>query len=115
MTSSNRQPAVTIEVLHVPDCPNMIPMLDRLREVTDIPATTREVTTDAEAAARGMTGSPTLLINGVDPFALGTSGECSIACRLYRDENNQIVPAPSAEQFRAALTRTTDPDESERL
>lgn len=78
MTSSNRQPAVTIEVLHVPDCPNLIPMLDRLREVTDIPATTREVTTDAEAAARGMTGSPTLLINGVDPFALGTSGECSI-------------------------------------
>ena len=44
-----------------------------------------------------MTGSPTLLINGVDPFALGTSGECSIACRLYRDENNQIVPAPSGQ------------------
>ena len=115
MTSSNRQPAVTIEVLHVPDCPNLIPMLDRLREVTDIPATTREVTTDAEAAARGMTGSPTLRINCVDPFALGTAGEGSIACRLYRDENNQIVPAPSADQFRAALTRTTDPDESERL
>lgn len=108
MTSSNQQPEVTIEVLHVPDCPNLAPMLDRLRQVTDIPATTREVTTDADAAALGMAGSPTLLINGVDPFAQSDSCECGIACRLYRDENDQIVPAPSADQLRAALAQGAD-------
>lgn len=105
MTSSHEQPEVTIEVLHVPDCPNLAPMLQRLGEVTEIPATTREICTETEAAALGMSGSPTLLINGVDPFAQGESCGCGIACRLYRDENNQIVPAPSVDQLREALAR----------
>ncbi len=113
MTRSNEQPEVTIEVLHVPDCPNLAPMLDRLRQVTDIPVTTREVRTDAQAAALGMAGSPALLINGVDPFAQGDSCECGIACRLYRDENNQVVPAPSTLQLRAALARATGGDQPE--
>ena len=96
-----------IEVLHVPDCPNLAPMLDRLREATDIPATTREVQTEADARALGMAGSPTLLINGVDPFATEDACECGIACRLYRDENNKIVPAPTVDQLRAALAAMT--------
>jgi hypothetical protein len=80
-------------------------MLDRLREVTDIIATTREVQTDVEATTLGMAGSPTLLINGVDPFADTDAYQYGIACRLYRDENDQIVPAPSTEQLRAALAK----------
>ncbi|MER6974492.1 alkylmercury lyase family protein [Nocardioides sp. NPDC057767] len=100
---------VRIEVLHVPDCPNLAPMLNRLHQVTDIPVSTREVRTDAEAAAFGMAGSPTLLINGDDPFADPDACECGIACRLYRDENDQIVSAPSAEQIRAALTKVHQP------
>ncbi|TDE01181.1 alkylmercury lyase family protein [Jiangella asiatica] len=104
---------MTIEVIHVPDCPNLSPMLQRLREVTEIPASTHEVSTEAEAATLGMAGSPTLLINGVDPFAQGESCECGIACRLYRDENNQIVPAPSADQLRAALARATGREQPE--
>lgn len=93
----------TIEVLHVPDCPNLAPMLDRLREATDIPATTREVRSEADARALGMAGSPTLLISGVDPFASEDACECGISCRLYRDEDNHIVPAPTVDQLRAAL------------
>jgi hypothetical protein len=113
MTSSYEQPEVTIEVLHVPDCPNLAPMLQRLGEVTEIPATTREMSTEVEAAALGMSGSPTLLINGVDPFAQGESCECGIACRLYRDENNQIVPAPSVDQLREALSRAAGREQPE--
>ena len=113
MTNSNEQPGVTIEVLHVPDCPNLAPMLQRLQQVTAIRATTREVRTAAQAAALGMAGSPTLLINGVDPFGQGEAGECGIACRLYRDEDHQIVPAPSANQLRAALARASGAGQSE--
>jgi hypothetical protein len=59
-----------LEVLHVPDCPHLAPLLVRLREVTDLPITTRVIDSDAEAAQFGMAGSPTLLIDGVDPFAV---------------------------------------------
>jgi len=94
---------LTLEVLHVPDCPNLLPMLEGLREVTDIPVTTREVDTDAEATALGMAGSPTLLINGIDPFAEPGGRAGGVSCRLYRDEH-RIVPAPSLAQLRDAIT-----------
>jgi hypothetical protein len=92
-----------IEVLHVTDCPNLRPMLDRLAEATDLPVATREVSTDAEAVRWGMNGSPTLLIDGIDPFASRINAGCGVACRLYRDKEGRIVPAPSVEQLRAAL------------
>jgi len=60
--------SITLEVLHVVDCPNLQPMLERLRQVTDRPSITREIDSNAAAAAFGMAGSPTLLINGRDPF-----------------------------------------------
>jgi hypothetical protein len=101
-------PAVRLDVLHVPDCPNVAPLLDRLREITDHPVTTREIATDAEAEAAGMAGSPTLLVNGVDPFAGAGAGVCGVACRLYRDETGRLVRIPSAEQLRRAITAGCD-------
>jgi DNA-binding transcriptional MerR regulator len=95
----------TLEVLHVPDCPNLPPLLERLREATDLPVTTREITSGADAAAAGVTGSPTLLINGRDPFpppSLQGRG-CGVSCRIYRDEHGQAVPAPSVTQLRDAV------------
>lgn len=96
-----------IDVLHVPDCPNLAPLLDHLRMVTDLRVTTREVGSAAEAEEFGMAGSPTLLINGVDPFA--APGQCAVvSCRLYRDEDGRIVPAPSVEQLRDAIAAGQD-------
>lgn len=92
-----------LEVLHVTDCPNLRPMLDRLAEATDLPVATREVTIDAEAATLGMNGSPTLLVDGVDPFSSTDQCACGVSCRLYRDEEGRIVPAPSVDQLRDAL------------
>jgi hypothetical protein len=92
-----------LEVLHVPDCPNLGPMLDRLAQISDLPVATQEVSTEAEAATLGMTGSPTLLIDGDDPFASADQGACGVACRLYRDQGGRIVPTPSVEQLRDAL------------
>lgn len=92
-----------LEVLHVVDCPNLAPMLERLGEVTDLPVTTRVIDTDADAARFGMAGSPTLLIDGVDPFMVAGQCECGVSCRLYRDDDGQIVPSPSVEQLRDAI------------
>ena len=89
-----------LEVLHVPDCPNLQPLLDRLAEVTDLPVMARVILSDEEAERFGMAGSPTLLVDGVDPFG---GGECSVACRLYRDESGRAVAVPSVEQLRAVL------------
>ena len=64
---------------------------------------TRQVVTTEEGAVRlGMTGSPTLLADGADPFA--RSGlEPSLSCRLYHDENGRMGSAPSAAQLRQLL------------
>jgi len=99
-----------LEVLHVPHCPNLALLLERLHEVTDLPVTTHRIDIDEEATARGMTGSPTLLVDGVDPFAAPGEREYGVSCRLYRDENGQITAVPSVDQLRAALA-AADPAE----
>jgi hypothetical protein len=98
-----------LEVLHVPDCPNLPPLLERLAEVTDLPVTTRVIDSDADAAMFGMAGSPTLLIDGVDPFAVTGECDCGVSCRLYRDQDGRIVAAPSVEQLRDAITAAGQP------
>ncbi len=95
-----------VQVLHVPDCPGTATLLARLACVlagrTDVDVE-QELVHDAAGAARlGMTGSPTLLLNGDDPFAPpGVSP--SLSCRLYRDEGGAPSPAPSLAQLRAAI------------
>ena len=49
-----------------------------------------------------MHGSPTVLIDGSDPFA-APGADASLSCRLYRDEAGRVQGAPSAGQLRAAL------------
>ncbi len=99
--------SLQLEVLHVPDCPNLAAMLDRLHQATDLEVTTREISTDAAATASAMAGSPTLLINGIDPFATPGQRACGLSCRLYRDEQGLIVPAPSVAQLRDAIRSAT--------
>ena len=57
--------AMTLEILYVET--HVDGLLERVREVTDVPVTTRLVGSGAEAVARGMSGSPTLLVNSADP------------------------------------------------
>ena len=49
-----------------------------------------------------MTGSPTLLADGTDPFAR-PGEEPSISCRLYLDEHGRQGPAPSSRQLSDVL------------
>jgi hypothetical protein len=77
-----------VELLVVPDCPHEKPAAMLLRSaLDDIGLRTVEfqltVIDTAEAAElRGFVGSPTILLDGVDPFE--TPGPpASLACRLY--------------------------------
>lgn len=54
-----------------------------------------------QATAAGMTGSPTLLIDGRDPFESGQAP--SLSCRLYPTDTGRLDGAPSVAALRAAL------------
>ncbi|MEW1599454.1 thioredoxin family protein [Streptomyces sp. NPDC093808] len=94
-----------ITVLTVPDCPNAPVVRERITTALDgraVQVELVEVTEDAEAARWGMTGSPTVLLDGVDPFA-AAGAVPSVSCRLYRDEDGRIEGAPSVTALRDAL------------
>ena len=94
-----------LRLLQVPDCPGAELLVRRLAEVLAPaqPLVDRLVVADAgQAAALGMTGSPTLLVDGVDPFAVPDT-PAGLSCRLYRDETGAVRNAPSTGQLRAAL------------
>ena len=96
-----------LEILQVPDCPGADLLAARLAELLAGRApgfllTRRVVTSQADAERLGMTGSPTLLADGADPFARPGQAP-SVSCRLYLDENGRQSPAPSCAQLRDAL------------
>ncbi|MFD4868416.1 alkylmercury lyase family protein [Streptomyces sp. NPDC058412] len=61
-----------------------------------------EVRDEAQAARWGMTGSPTVLLDGVDPFAPAGAAP-SVSCRLYREADGAVSGAPSVAALRQAL------------
>jgi hypothetical protein len=96
-----------VQILHVPDCPGAVTLSAYLTQLAvDNADVERQVVSDLDqATALGMTGSPTLLIDGADPFAVAGLPP-SLSCRLYRDENGSIARAPSLAQLRATLAGT---------
>ena len=95
---------MTLEILQVPGCPGADLLAARLDDLLAGRArvTRRVVASQAEAERLGMTGSPTLLADGADPFARPGLLP-AVSCRLYRDEDGRQVPSPSAGQLRAVL------------
>ena len=82
-------------------------LLQTLSGRSDVAVEHHIVLDEVEAARHGMTGSPTLLIDGVDPFAVPGQAP-NLSCRLYLDEHGAVSGAPSVHQLRAALsTRPT--------
>src|SRR3989442_12587955 len=57
----------------------------------------------AEAARLGMSGSPTILLDGVDPFA-AAGAVPSVSCRIYRGPDGAADGAPSVQDLTAALS-----------
>ncbi len=95
-----------VTVLHVAGCPGAAVLRERLGVVlagrVDVTVEMQEVADAAEAVRRGMAGSPTILLDGVDPFLQGHH-EAGFACRLYRDRLGRTSNAPTEEVLRAAV------------
>lgn len=95
-----------LTVLAVPDCPNASVLDGRLEAVLDgrpeVSVAHEVISDESEAARWGMHGSPTLLIDGADPFA-GQGRAPGLSCRLYRDEDARLSGAPSISQLRQAI------------
>ncbi|MGB6455521.1 MAG: thioredoxin family protein [Streptosporangiaceae bacterium] len=84
-----------LTVLAVPDCPNAPVLGDRLVAVLDgragVLVSQQVISDEGEAARWGMRESPTLLIDGADPFA-EPGQQPSMSCRQYRDESYFASP-----------------------
>ena len=102
-----------LTVLAVADCPHAALMEERLAAALagGPPAVViRRVIADPEEAARaGLHGSPTVLVDGSDPFA-APGQAASMSCRLYDNGSGRLEGAPSVGQLRRALGRAGPAD-----
>ena len=103
---------LTVELLWWEGCPSTERALTELREALDelgLPGDVamREIRTDAEAEAAAFTGSPTILIDGVELMAaLGKGGDAEPAglnCRVYVRRDGRVSPTPDPDDLREAL------------
>lgn len=93
-------PSMDIEIRHTPDCPFTAGLVAELgttlsAEGMDGAIRIRAVTTFEQAQRLGFTGSPTILVDGHDPFG-HTQGTPALACRM----RSQV---PSADRLREAI------------
>jgi len=95
---------VEVELLLVPDCPNAQPAEELLTSALraaglgSTPIRVSVIESQHAAEHRGFVGSPTILINGCDPFA-EPGRPPALACRVYPGP----AGLPPAEQLRAVL------------
>jgi hypothetical protein len=103
--------AMELVLLTVPDCPNAAAFEERLAaalaEYPEAVVRHRILGDERDAAEAGMHGSPTLLVDGTDPFA-APGQPPSLSCRLYRDASGQAGPVPSVAELRRVLTTARD-------
>jgi len=80
---------VRVELFYIGGCPSWQVAEERLTEVLrrpvgrgDVTVQRRLVDTTEQAEDVGFTGSPTIRIDGTDPFATGAE-QVGLACRVY--------------------------------
>jgi hypothetical protein len=97
-----------VKVLYFDDCPNWKMARRRLQDALlaagladAVDVSYQTVETADEAARVGFRGSPTILVDGRDPWAdSGTTG--GLSCRIYRTEHGP-EGSPSVAQLAEAL------------
>jgi hypothetical protein len=97
---------VDIRLLYFDDCPNWRTAEQRLStalgRLGDPSVVVGELVDTPEKAERlGFRGSPTILINGSDPFA-DPDAPVGLSCRIYRSAAG-LEPAPTVEELESAL------------
>ncbi|MBT2500280.1 thioredoxin family protein [Agromyces sp. ISL-38] len=102
---------LSIEVLHITECPGWEPTLGLLRRaldelgITEASVSARLISSPDEARRCGFAGSPTVLVDGIDPFPSSGPAE-ELACRVYRGADG-LSPHPSPRDLVAALRERT--------
>jgi hypothetical protein len=96
-----------VELLYFDDCPNWHTADAHLMALADdFPQMTvahHLVDTLDEAERVGFRGSPTILVNGLDPFATAADPVGGLSCRVYQTADGP-AGSPTIEQVRAALS-----------
>lgn len=95
---------MTVTVLYFEGCPNWRTADTRLRALANELGFTvdrRVVDTPEEAQRVGFRGSPTILVEGRDPFASGDE-PVGLSCRVY-DTPDGPAGAPTVAQLRDVL------------
>ena len=97
-----------VKVLYFDDCPNWSVARRRLYEALGaagladrVEVSYQRVETAEEAERVGFRGSPTILVDGRDPWAEGAAIS-GLSCRIYRTEHGPDG-APSVAQLAEAL------------
>ena len=93
-----------IELLYFDDCPNWTTADERLQEIATargLEVERRLVTTPEEAERSRFRGSPTILVDGRDPFARGDE-PFGLSCRRFQTPDGP-AGSPTIEQLEAAL------------
>jgi hypothetical protein len=94
-------PKPSVQVLYFDGCPSWQRAVDNLRALGVEPEL-RRVEDPDDAKRLGFTGSPTILINGRDPFATG-SEPIGMSCRVYATPTG-FAGSPTEAQFREVLS-----------
>ncbi|MFJ4760194.1 hypothetical protein ACIP1V_05255 [Kocuria marina] len=91
-------------------CPNRALLEGRIPEaLADRPDATvilQRVETAEDAERLGFRGSPTVLVDGADPFAQD-GAPVGLACRMYRTADG-LAGSPTVEQLRWAIARAAE-------
>jgi len=97
-----------VTLLYFDDCPNWLIANQHLDTLLDeypgMSITRHVVDTPEEAERTGFRGSPSILINDVDPFA-DPDDPVGLACRVYQTPAGP-AGSPTLDQLREALIKT---------
>ncbi len=93
---------MNVRLRYFDGCPNWRTTYDRLRGLGIEPALER-VETLEEAERLRFVGSPTILVDGFDPFPISETS-FGLSCRLYETPEG-LAGSPTVEQLRRAVLR----------
>lgn len=107
-TRAQRVRVTEIRLRYFDGCPHWQAMHDRLGEAlraegaADLEPILERVETPEDAERLRFIGSPTILVDGRDPFAEGTEASFGLTCRVYQTPDG-LAGTPTVEQLRTAL------------
>jgi len=100
-----------VELLYWEGCPSHPRALADLREAlaslgrADVAVSLQRIDDENQARAAGFVGSPTIRIDGADPFPPDAGEPAALACRIYELADGRPSPTPDPGALRERLER----------